>query len=203
MFSIKLPKDLLHVQMNKKLYVWISNHNYHRWVNHVLHSVHLKDVHQRMNLIQVLFYKIGLPPRTLKLFYYLQLSIWMRILLLILPLEDDVNAMDMLRNVWSTGKKMISFLCFDHCNKSFSKQTLIFIFNICNDRQWTIVICKSSEEHVSWLDNCSITRIVILSVDQLRRFLLQCQWIDCVREEEEKNEAWENVLEQHLLVIFF
>lgn len=173
MFSIKLPKDLLHVQMNKKLYVWISNHNYHQWVNHVLHSVHLKDVHQRMNLIQVLFYKIGLPQRTSKLFYYPRISIWIRILLLILPLEDDVNAMDMPRNVLSTGKKMISFFlfCFDHCNNSFSKQTLIFIFNICNDRQWTIVICKSSEEHVSWLDNCSITRLslnVTLSVDQLR-----------------------------------
>lgn len=112
MFSIKLPKDLLHVQMNKKLYVWISNHNYHQWVNHVLHSVHLKDVHQRMNLIQVLFYKIGLPQRTSKLFYYPRISIWIRILLLILPLEDDVNAMDMPRNVLSTGKKMISFFLF-------------------------------------------------------------------------------------------
>jgi hypothetical protein len=97
--------------MNKKLYVLIQNHNYHQQsVNHVLHSVHSKVVHQLMNLIQVQFYKIGLQQRILKLFYSQHVKRIVFIRSLILLLVDDVNVMDMHRNVLEIGMKQLTLL---------------------------------------------------------------------------------------------
>jgi hypothetical protein len=68
-FSIKRPKVSSLVPMNKKLYASIQTRNYRRSVNHVLPLVHSKAVHRPMNLIRVLFYKIGWQQRILNSSY--------------------------------------------------------------------------------------------------------------------------------------